>query len=270
MDNEILPLHPSSDEKEFRNQIANDKTNSEESFCFKDEYAKFENKSKTLQYCRALHAEENAILQTAKIGGIGLKNATIYTTTFPCELCAKKIYQVGYSPHSLALEDFNLDGNKDIAGLLSSPRNSDGRFFFILYGDSEGNFPKLVKYKLSSNPSDLAVGDFNSDNIPDIAISVFGGNFIELWYGDGRESFQGPFRIATGKGTNSLTALDCNADGRTDLAVANYHEDYLSVLIRKPSGGFYPPKNYSVGYWVYKVETDDVNLDGLPLSLIHI
>jgi deoxycytidylate deaminase len=50
---------------------------------------------KRLEYCQALHAEENAIIQGAKIGGMGLQGASIYTTAFPCELCAKKIHQVG-------------------------------------------------------------------------------------------------------------------------------------------------------------------------------
>jgi deoxycytidylate deaminase len=48
-----------------------------------------------LEYCLALHAEENAILQSAKIGGTGLQGATIYTTALPCTLCAKMIQQVG-------------------------------------------------------------------------------------------------------------------------------------------------------------------------------
>lgn len=52
-------------------------------------------KYKNLSYCKALHAEENAIIQGAKIGGMGLLDSTIYSTTFPCELCAKKIHQSG-------------------------------------------------------------------------------------------------------------------------------------------------------------------------------
>jgi deoxycytidylate deaminase len=79
----------------------------ERAFCFKDVYTKYkENKLnikeyksaiKGLQYCRALHAEENAIIQVSKLGGISIINATLYTTSFPCELCAKKIYQAGIS-----------------------------------------------------------------------------------------------------------------------------------------------------------------------------
>ena len=56
----------------------------------------FRKKIKNLQqHCKALHAEDNAILQSSKIGGVGLKGGTIYVTLFPCEICAKKICQVG-------------------------------------------------------------------------------------------------------------------------------------------------------------------------------
>jgi len=43
---------------------------------------------------RALHAEENAFLQIAKIGGISVRNGTLYTTDSPCQLCAKKSMQL--------------------------------------------------------------------------------------------------------------------------------------------------------------------------------
>lgn len=48
-----------------------------------------------LEYCLALHAEENAIIQSSKIGGMGLRGGAIYTTSQPCTLCAKKIQQIG-------------------------------------------------------------------------------------------------------------------------------------------------------------------------------
>ncbi len=46
---------------------------------------------KALDLCRSLHAEENAMLQISHLGGFSLKETTLYTTTFPCLLCAKKI-----------------------------------------------------------------------------------------------------------------------------------------------------------------------------------
>ncbi len=48
---------------------------------------------KMLDLCRALHAEENAILKIPH--GIDLSKATLYTTTYPCNLCANKIAQKG-------------------------------------------------------------------------------------------------------------------------------------------------------------------------------
>jgi dCMP deaminase len=44
---------------------------------------------------RTLHAEENAIIQLAAIGGMSAEGATLYTTHSPCYHCAKKIIMVG-------------------------------------------------------------------------------------------------------------------------------------------------------------------------------
>ncbi len=52
---------------------------------------------KQLDYCQAVHAEESAILQIAKLGGTSLEDTNLYTTTFPCLMCAKKIIQTGIS-----------------------------------------------------------------------------------------------------------------------------------------------------------------------------
>ncbi len=51
--------------------------------------------TKALDICRAIHAEESAILQTSRLGGMSLEGAAIYTTTHPCLLCAKKIISTG-------------------------------------------------------------------------------------------------------------------------------------------------------------------------------
>lgn len=45
-----------------------------------------------LDHCRALHAEENAIVNLAKNGrSIPLNQCTLYSTTYPCRQCANKI-----------------------------------------------------------------------------------------------------------------------------------------------------------------------------------
>ena len=49
---------------------------------------------KNIEICRALHAEQNAIILAGHHGVI-LKGGTIYTTHFPCILCTKMIINSG-------------------------------------------------------------------------------------------------------------------------------------------------------------------------------
>lgn len=64
------------------------------SYCFKTLHNRYEGKENQV-HTRSLHAEENAMLQMAKYGGQPLKNGIIYVTASPCELCCKKLYQIG-------------------------------------------------------------------------------------------------------------------------------------------------------------------------------
>lgn len=150
-----FPIAPKGEESKFISFLQlNNVGHPEHSFCYKDEYSKYittqkaenlaalsswesNNKISTkasaelssiitsnfspkrLEYCRALHAEENAILQNAILGGVGIKGGNIYSTTFPCELCAKKIYQSGIEkvvftepyPESISEDVFFKDGS---------------------------------------------------------------------------------------------------------------------------------------------------------------
>ena len=65
------------------------------------------------ELCRALHAEQNAIIQAAKLG-VSIDGATLYCTHQPCSVCARMIinagikrvvYQEGY-PDDFTLELF--------------------------------------------------------------------------------------------------------------------------------------------------------------------
>ena len=69
------------------------------------------------ELCYAVHAEQNAIIQAAKLGS-AIDGATLYCTHQPCVLCAKMIvnsgirrvvYQEGY-PDDFALEMFREGG----------------------------------------------------------------------------------------------------------------------------------------------------------------
>jgi len=64
------------------------------SYCFKDIKNEIDH-NKNQVHTRALHAEENAFLQIVKYGGQAIIGGKLFTTSSPCELCAKKAYQLG-------------------------------------------------------------------------------------------------------------------------------------------------------------------------------
>ncbi len=51
--------------------------------------------SRLLDMCRSLHAEENALISLTKVGSLNSDNVVLYTTTYPCNLCANKIVSAG-------------------------------------------------------------------------------------------------------------------------------------------------------------------------------
>lgn len=69
------------------------------------------------EICRALHAEQNAIIQAA-YHGVNIKDSVMYCTTQPCVLCSKmiinsgikKIYYFIEYPDNLAVELLNEAG----------------------------------------------------------------------------------------------------------------------------------------------------------------
>ncbi len=107
------------------------------SFCFKGVQNEIEGE-KNQVHTRALHAEENAFLQIAKYGGQHLAGGVLFTTASPCELCAKKAYQLGISkivyidPYpGIATEHILSVGAQKPA--LELFRGAVGRAFYQLY-----------------------------------------------------------------------------------------------------------------------------------------
>lgn len=55
------------------------------------------------ELCRALHAEQNAIIQAA-VSGVSIAEGTLYTKVFPCVLCAKMLINSRISRIVYAIE----------------------------------------------------------------------------------------------------------------------------------------------------------------------
>lgn len=79
---------------------------------------------------RTLHAEENALLQAAFIGGTSSQGTTLYTTASPCYHCAKKIITAGITRVVCALPYTNTtapvsealqQGNVEVLWYVTNP-----------------------------------------------------------------------------------------------------------------------------------------------------
>jgi dCMP deaminase len=66
------------------------------------------------ELCRALHAEQNAIIQAAALGQ-SIEGGTIYITNHPCSICAKMIVNAGIK-RIVIREGYPDELAKDILG----------------------------------------------------------------------------------------------------------------------------------------------------------
>lgn len=94
---------------------------------------------KRMEVCRALHAEERAIIQLGKLG-MSLKpsDITLYTTTFPCPQCANKIVGLGIGK-IVFVEPYPTKESKDLLEDSLGKNNIDkfegvkARAYFRIY-----------------------------------------------------------------------------------------------------------------------------------------
>lgn len=68
---------------------------------------------RALDYCRALHAEENAVLAVGWGVRSNFRDATLYVTTYPCNLCANKIAHTGIGK-MVYLEPYPMKEAKEV------------------------------------------------------------------------------------------------------------------------------------------------------------
>ena len=69
-----------------------------------------------------------------------------------------KNFEVEDAPNSIALGDFNGDGNSDLA-----VNNQNTDTVSVLLGDGSGSFEPAKNFEVGDVPFSVTVGDFNGD-----------------------------------------------------------------------------------------------------------
>ncbi|CAF3165707.1 unnamed protein product [Rotaria sp. Silwood2] len=138
---------------------------------------------------------------------------------------------VGSAPYSVSVADFNNDNQSDIV-----VTNSETDNIVILFGYGNGTFAIGPTYLTGarSRPCAVAVGDFNNDNILDIAIANSGTNNIFLLYGYGNGLFGNKTLYALDYGYRpySIAIKDLNKDSWMDIVIACVGTDHAETLIK--------------------------------------
>src|SRR5262249_4760435 len=122
--------------------------------------------------------------------------------TFGRMVPAQQIFDlpVGINPRASVAADFNHDGYSDlaIAEFGSDPNN--GAVWVMLWNDAAKTFLTPVRYPTPNgkSPIALAVGDFNNDNNPDLAVVNYDSANVSILLGNSNGTFQPPRYVSDG------------------------------------------------------------------------
>lgn len=185
-----------------------------------------------------------------------------------------------YGPQNdLVSADFNADGLLDLATIHSNLKSFTAFLNLTASGDALPSFGASANRTLQNTPSRLAVGDFNSDGRPDLAIITYihyydSTGFLEVALNTtGSRSNQLNFllspEIPLDAIPSNLLADDFNLDGRDDLAYVTSYADSASILLNQTSAGgvdleFSQPASFLVDEAPSGFAASDFNGDGLP------
>jgi len=101
-------------------------------------------------------------------------------------------------------------------------------------------FAATRAYLISGIGYSVAVGDFNKDGKPDVAVVVIGSgtNTVQVFLGNGDGTLQPPIYYTPTTSPQSIVAADVNHDGNLDLVVGEGSE--MWVLLGNGNGTFKP------------------------------
>jgi VCBS repeat protein/FG-GAP repeat protein len=174
---------------------------------------------------------------------------------------AARVFSVGNTPQSVAVRDFNGDTKLDLAVADFGSTN-----LFVLLGKGDGRFRTILTNSLSSAAYSIVAGDFNNDNIADLATAGLSGAQVLL--GNGNGTFRRTATVGVPSMAWSVDVSDFDGDGNLDLALADSFEmqglGNVSVALGKGDGTFQAFRRYSTGAGSAAVAVADFNRDAKP------
>ncbi|HYD48640.1 MAG TPA: VCBS repeat-containing protein [Terriglobales bacterium] len=188
-----------------------------------------------------------------------IANAAAAQTTIDFRQAAA--YPASERTTALAVADFNLDGDLDVAAASSMVSTVN-----IFLGDGHGGLTRVGDATTGGIPLGIAAGNYDEDNLPDLVLTQ--NESDAMWFlrnlGDG--SFATARQLASGHDPWAVLATDVDLDGRLDIvqSLAAETGGRVNVFYGDGDGTFSAPLGARTGGQNRAVAIADVNNDNLP------
>jgi FG-GAP-like repeat len=147
--------------------------------------------------------------------------------------------EVGDGPSEVVADDFQADGNADLAVLGQTSRNFTN--VTVLLGNGRGGLRAAPgsPIKFDGSPTGVTAADVNADRNVDLLVPVYQGRVAVLLGVDSGRFASAPGSPLTVAGhPHSAAVADFDGDRKADLAVGS--ESRISILLGNGAGGFRP------------------------------
>jgi hypothetical protein len=116
-----------------------------------------------------------------------------------------------------------------------------GLCFFLVFGGlmaHAGQFLDAPQYPVGTNPQAVAVADFNSDGVPDLAVVNTTSNTVSILLGVGDGTFTAGVTLTTGSSPYGIVTGKFTSSGKWDVAVTNSSANTVSIFKGNGDGTF--------------------------------
>jgi hypothetical protein len=190
-------------------------------------------------------------------------------------------FDTAFKGGAVTAGDYDGDGDVDVSmtswfGLpVESPPSAEKTLnhmvgsIWLFFGTGDGGLlnESIASEAVGAGPTDVAVGDFNQDGIPDLATADQDANQVSVLLGQGAGEFSPAASFLTGTEPLALVVGDVvgapGADGIEDLVVVAQTAEEVSILAGLGDGSFGTAIPLALGRRPDDVALSDLNADGL-------